>query len=226
MKYLKLKPVILIALGFLAISFTFISCSGEDGTNGVNGNDGVGIESTVDNGDGTFTINYSDGSSFTTGDLTGDPGNDGAPGDDGNANVQRIIIDVSQTPLDQSTLLLDVPELTNDMLQNHVLLFYLELFDPDTPFYLPIPGGFSVEDRSYTVAYSPERVQLRIANFDKTDTTAGWTGTWDFLHIVLVEISGLQQGKGDQQNVLKSIKAAGVDTNDYYAVMAYFGLEE
>ena len=31
---------------------------------------GVLITSTVDNGDGTFTFNYSDGSSFTTGDLT------------------------------------------------------------------------------------------------------------------------------------------------------------
>ena len=41
---------------------------------GADGIDGVGIDSTIDNGDGTFTFNYSDGSSFTTIDLTGPQG--------------------------------------------------------------------------------------------------------------------------------------------------------
>lgn len=35
------------------------------------GEDGVGITSTVDNGNGTLTFTYSDGSTFTTSDLTG-----------------------------------------------------------------------------------------------------------------------------------------------------------
>ncbi len=42
---------------------------------GVAGPQGVGISSTVDNGDGTFTLNYTDGTSFTTADLTGATGN-------------------------------------------------------------------------------------------------------------------------------------------------------
>jgi hypothetical protein len=42
--------------------------------NGTPGPAGVGIANTVDNGDGTFTLNYSDGSSFTTSDLTGPAG--------------------------------------------------------------------------------------------------------------------------------------------------------
>jgi hypothetical protein len=44
------------------------------------GQDGVGVASTVNNGNGTFTINYSDGSSFTTGNLTGPQGLQGATG--------------------------------------------------------------------------------------------------------------------------------------------------
>ncbi|WP_040444316.1 hypothetical protein, partial [Eudoraea adriatica] len=37
----------------------------------------------VDNGNGTFTINYSDGTSFTSSDLTGPQGPAGADGADG-----------------------------------------------------------------------------------------------------------------------------------------------
>ncbi len=42
---------------------------GIQGLQGVAGTNGVGIVSTVDNGNGTITFNYSDGSSFTTGNL-------------------------------------------------------------------------------------------------------------------------------------------------------------
>ena len=44
---------------------------------GTGGSDGVGIESTISNGDGTFTLNYTDGTSFTTIDLTGNKGEEG-----------------------------------------------------------------------------------------------------------------------------------------------------
>ena len=47
---------------------------------GSGGTDGVGIQSTVDNGDGTFTLNYTDGTSFTTIDFSGNAGQDGLPG--------------------------------------------------------------------------------------------------------------------------------------------------
>jgi hypothetical protein len=45
------------------------------GVAGPQGPAGNGISSTVDNGDGTYTFNYTDGSSFTTADLTGPTGN-------------------------------------------------------------------------------------------------------------------------------------------------------
>ncbi len=46
------------------------------GPQGEKGDSGVGVQSTVDNGDGTFTINYTDGTSFVTSDLTGPTGAD------------------------------------------------------------------------------------------------------------------------------------------------------
>jgi hypothetical protein len=57
---------------------------GNDGIDGQDGEDGVGITSTTDNNDGTFTLNFSDGSSFTTTDLTGSQGPQGPAGADGN----------------------------------------------------------------------------------------------------------------------------------------------
>ena len=57
--------------------------NGSDGTNGTNGSDGNGISSTADNGNGTFTLTYTDGSAFTTSDLTGPPGAAGTDGVDG-----------------------------------------------------------------------------------------------------------------------------------------------
>ena len=46
--------------------------AGTNGTNGSDGADGKGISSTVDNGDGTFTITYTDNTTFTTSDFTSD----------------------------------------------------------------------------------------------------------------------------------------------------------
>ncbi len=56
---------------------------GVPGPQGPSGNDGNGIISTVDNGNGTFTFTYSDGSTFTTSDLTGPQGNVGSQGPQG-----------------------------------------------------------------------------------------------------------------------------------------------
>ncbi|NJB38190.1 hypothetical protein HCO57_16435, partial [Croceivirga sp. JEA036] len=56
---------------------------GPAGADGANGTDGNGIASTVDNNDGTFTLNYTDGTSFTTSDLTGPQGAQGPAGNDG-----------------------------------------------------------------------------------------------------------------------------------------------
>lgn len=49
--------------------------------------DGVGVDETVDNEDGTFTIHYTDGSFFTTSDLTGPQG---PPGEDGLADGSAV----------------------------------------------------------------------------------------------------------------------------------------
>ena len=64
---------------------------------GADGEDGTGIAAIVDNGDGTLTFELTDGSTFTTANLTGAAGApgadgvDGAPGADG-VGVQNIAV--------------------------------------------------------------------------------------------------------------------------------------
>ena len=64
--------------------------TGPQGNDGTDGEDGVGITSTTDNGDGTFTINYDDGTTFTTSDLTGPQGPQGPAGLDGNGIASTV----------------------------------------------------------------------------------------------------------------------------------------
>ncbi len=51
--------------------------TGLQGIQGIKGDTGNGIESIIDNGNGTFTFNYTDGGKFTTSDLTGPQGPEG-----------------------------------------------------------------------------------------------------------------------------------------------------
>lgn len=60
---------------------------GPQGVQGATGATGVGITSTVNNGNGTYTFNYSDGSSFTTANLTGPAGATGPQGPQGVPSV-------------------------------------------------------------------------------------------------------------------------------------------
>ncbi|WP_371258445.1 beta strand repeat-containing protein, partial [Flavobacterium sp. Root420] len=60
---------------------------GVAGTNGTNGADGKGIASTADNGNGTFTITYTDGTTFVTSNFTGPQGIAGTNGTNGVAGT-------------------------------------------------------------------------------------------------------------------------------------------
>jgi len=61
---------------------TVVGPAGQNGQDGQDGIDGITILSSVDNGDGTFTITYSDGTSFTGSTVNGQDGADGADGQD------------------------------------------------------------------------------------------------------------------------------------------------
>ena len=57
-----------------------IVINNQGGGGGSKGDPGVGIHSTVDNNNGTFTLTYTDSTTFTTTNLTGPPGLKGDQG--------------------------------------------------------------------------------------------------------------------------------------------------
>ena len=69
----------------LSVPYALYALSSGTGSGGV---DGIGIESTIDNEDGTFTLNYTDGTSFTTIDFSGKDGKDGEDGLSGKSAYQ------------------------------------------------------------------------------------------------------------------------------------------
>ena len=71
--------------GFVGNEATWLSSLvGAQGPAGNAGSDGVGIQSVTENNDGTFTLNFTDNSNFTTIDLTGSQGPQGPQGEQGN----------------------------------------------------------------------------------------------------------------------------------------------
>jgi len=66
------------------------SIPGPQGVAGPQGPAGIGIVSTINNNNGTYTFNYSDGSSFTTANLTGPAGPTGATGPQGATGSQGL----------------------------------------------------------------------------------------------------------------------------------------
>jgi len=72
--------VVLLVLVSSVLGMACAGAQGEQGPKGDPGADGVGIETVVDNGDGTITIGLTDGSEYTTAMVTGPQGPQGEQG--------------------------------------------------------------------------------------------------------------------------------------------------
>lgn len=69
-----------------------MSCKNCSDVTLLSGNDGNGIQTVIDNGDGTFTFFFTDGSTFTTPNFSGTPGTPGAPGAAATITVGTVTI--------------------------------------------------------------------------------------------------------------------------------------
>ncbi len=242
---------IFVLLGCLLATMTFISCSGKDGINGeqgiqgesgkngTNGNpgsngikcwdldaDGINSDSEDTNGDGEFNDLDCQGTNGANGE-NGENGEDGEDGEDGNANVQVAHIDMSTFGGDHifGFNLVDDTDLdiTIEELPNYVFFYYLE--HADTEKYYNAPGQLYL-NASYVRRFVGDTPDAIFFSFYETlDDTFYQVpiGEWNSLKIVALEIS---LGNKNGNEVLAQLKAAGIDTDDYNAVMGYFGLEE
>jgi hypothetical protein len=149
----------------------------------------------------------------------GPQGEQGVQGEEGNANVQTYTFDISTIATSNFTVLFS--ELTQDVLDNDVILTYIQR--TSTSRYYQIPGisfsnDFEVELRSG---------ELGIFNYSRT-TGASQTltaGDYNLIKAIIIESSNTSSGKSENKDVLSELKEAGVDTNDYYQVADYYGLD-
>ncbi|UII79214.1 hypothetical protein [Flagellimonas sp. CMM7] len=220
---MKLQRIFM--LGLIATSMALItSCSdGEDGADGLDG--ATGPAGAV----GPAGAAGADGTDGVDG-TNGVDGADGTDGADGNANVRRVIFDTSNLgqqagPIysidDENTDLL----LTQEVLETHTLLLYAVI--PGSSTYVPLPGTYrnGLNDQIWGVHFGIGAINIRDV------TGQGWPPFFDEVHLILIEQSSVtdtsdngQQAKS-QVDVIKSLKAANVDVNNYHEVVEYFNID-
>jgi hypothetical protein len=86
MRFFRLLAITVLLLACVVLSSACAGAKGEEGPAGPKGNTGatgVGVENVVNNGDGTFTVNLTNGESYTTDNLTGPRGEQGEQGTQG-----------------------------------------------------------------------------------------------------------------------------------------------
>ncbi|SHG24261.1 hypothetical protein [Flagellimonas flava] len=194
-----------------------LDCLGQDGLNGANG-----INCWDLDGD-WFNDEDEDINSDGQWNALDCQGKDGENGEDGNANVQKIVLDFDDAYYNENTALFLAPELYLEVMQTHVLIFTLEnVQNVNYSTFLAVPGGLSEIDRKYDVLlFSDGGVHIIVSNFDGTNSNPGWTGTWEFLHVTLIKISALNDKNG-LPAIKASLKKSGIDVHDFDALAPYF----
>jgi hypothetical protein len=86
MRFFRFMAIVVLLLACVVLGSACAGAKGETGAQGPKGDkgaDGVGVQNIVNNGDGTFTVNLTNGESYTTDNLTGPRGEQGEQGSQG-----------------------------------------------------------------------------------------------------------------------------------------------
>jgi len=163
----------------------------------------------------TFSCDGEDGAPGTP----GAEGPAGINGTNGNANVQAITFDATAFAgtFDEA----DIPQLTQDVLDNDAILTYL---NSGTWFPVPCPADTFGFDHAVDVNLSVGTVTFDYSNGSgaAVSITAG-----DLVsgRVVIIESTSTTAGKtSSKQQVYNELNQAGVNINDYYAVCDYYGI--
>ncbi|MEM6866129.1 MAG: hypothetical protein AAF575_13125 [Bacteroidota bacterium] len=203
--------------------FDFLDCMGTQGTQG---DPGTPCWDLNNNGQPDITEDKD-----TNEDINGDNvvnaldcrGADGQQGEDGNANVQRWVIDVteveSQVNLTDS---FNIEGFDQNPFPNYVFLTWLETNGVPIFDYVQIPAIISGAGYSPVFSYDEED---KVIEIQISISENGWIPIFTNLHVVAVETSTTMGGKTSQDTIWEDLKKSGVAIEDYHAVMAYFGMK-
>lgn len=169
----------------------------------------------------TFTSCSKDGEIGPMGPA-GQDGINGTDGQDGNANVRTFSYDLTNFSGDSHDQ--RIPELTQEVLDNDVILGYLK----SSRVYYPIPTTTILlvgQEVDVNVEVIPNFYGIEFHDSETTNNRILPKGTLSSLKIVIIKSSSNTAGKTAIMGVLSKLKTEGIDINDYYAVMDYFGLD-
>lgn len=218
--------IIKCTLMTIAIACTSCSKDGDIGPIGPQGEQGIQGEQGPAGEDGeAFGIPGPQGETGATGATgpAGEDGTNGADGEDGNANVSTFTYDLSTES--GATIAITATALTQDVVENDLILGYL-LKNEDT--YTPIPSSiyaFGLNDNSdIAVEIQLNRYWMFFYEVGTENFKSVTAGQLDELKLVIIESNSTTSGKSSKEDILSKMKSDGVNTDDYYAVMDYFGL--
>ena len=194
-------------MAVLCVAIALVSCSGEDGEQGLQGDPGPAGEQGIQGPQGEQGV-------------PGEQGEPGEPGEDGNANVRRF--NISLEGYSGSTFNIPFPnEVTAEDIDNSAFFFYVVRNDLKYPVPGLGPGGIFYVRVYFSVVENGIYLEFEdIPNFDAQVVSEGY-----LQELILIVAEANVVGKSSQESVMSQLKAAGVDTSDYYAVAEYFGLE-
>lgn len=214
----------LFVLGLVALAVSLASCSGKDGEDGDPGIAGeTGINCWDTNGDGINDANE---------DVNGDNefnGLDcqGAAGTDGNANAMHYFVQIPDDPSGKSSFSINVPQLTQEVLDEDTILFYFQKSEGENFVYTFVPG--LGRDGNYIVGVKLDvgTATFIVKDFNGVDLPIPENEV-SGIKMIIIESSSTTtiQGKGQQQlDVLGYLESEGVEIADYHDVLDYFNLK-
>lgn len=245
-----MKKIQLVSMAMLCIAIALVSCSGEDGETGpqgpqglagLDGFDGVDGENGADgaygvscwdlngNGTGDAEEDLNDDGNFDALDCQGADGTDGADGTngtDGNANVQSLDIDISSWA-GGTNIPFDIP-IDAEVRPNYAFLFYMQFKEGQGNVIHPVPGINPLSTTITNEVYYKNDVASPNAYIYFVNTSDGSAFNFPgdlYERIIIVAIEKSTSGnKSAQESLITELKVAGIDMNDYHAVVEYFGL--
>ncbi len=176
----------------------------------------LAIYSCSDGEDGAIGPEGPQGEQGITG-VQGEQGIPGTNGQDGNSNVQTYVFDTSADS--GTTIRLNFPELTQDVLDNDVVLTYVLR---DNNKYYPIPG-ISI-NHTIEVELALEILDIFFYERSTGNTVSVSIGKYPLVKTIIIEST--KKSKSSKYQILKDLEQANVDIYDYDQVVNYYGLKD
>ena len=199
---------------FLLVIAGFVSCKGEIGPPGADGIDGI------------------DGIDGTNGD-DGTDGTNGSDGSDGNANVTTISLlasDITWTLDDYlgrpaNVFTLDTSAVNQDIIDHGTVFGYCHFQYAPWDEWIAMPWHW--ENTGGNTMNVVHTYNLNIINLYAYETANEWipNSVLPEYKFILITDNTVNKGISAEQSILNGLEQAGVDINNYYEVMDYYGLD-